>query len=122
MQNDITMRTHSLSLVIVCFAFGCATGTRAPKSQVTSTGQAIFNGYQVAEINCYECHGGDGRGVGIYPDLAKEVPELSDAEIIDAINHGPGAMPSFEDELDERQKQDLLAWLRDEFGGPKKAE
>jgi mono/diheme cytochrome c family protein len=98
---------------------GCASGSRLPQQQIASPGESVFNGYETEKANCYECHGGEAQGVGAYPDLGERVPNLSDEEIMKAVNEGPGMMPSFRDELTEEQKENVVAWLREKFGGPR---
>ena len=73
----------------------------------TGSGAAVYATY------CAACHGADGRG-GSGPDLRREVPELSDAELRRVITEGEDEMPGFDLPADDLEA--LVAWLRDTFG------
>ncbi len=93
---------------------GCA-GKQTPRDQITDPGEMIFNGYAVAGVTCYKCHGADGKGTWRGADLTKAVPKMTDPAIENAIKEGPGLMPSFKDKLSEQQIAALTAWLRGRF-------
>lgn len=78
----------------------------------TDTG-ASDAGYAVYLSYCSACHGADGRGAS-GPDLRREVPEMSDAELRQIITEGEDEMPGFD--LSAEQMTDLIAWLRASFG------
>jgi mono/diheme cytochrome c family protein len=92
----------------------CA-GTQIPRERIHDPGEMLFNGQVRADINCYECHDGDGTGTGRGPNLGKRVPSLTDTQIIAAIDDGPSIMPSFKDKLSTGEEQQILAWLRHRF-------
>jgi mono/diheme cytochrome c family protein len=89
----------------------CA-GTQLPPGQITSPGEALFNGRVRAEIDCYRCHNGDATGTWRAPNLTQRVTHLSDGEIAGAIATGPGMMPSFRGKLSAAEVAELTAWLR----------
>jgi mono/diheme cytochrome c family protein len=93
---------------------GCA-GRQAPADRISSPGEALFNGRVKADVACYRCHNGDGTGTLRGPNLAKRVPELTDEEIVTAIQDGPGFMPSFKGKVDDADMKALTAWLRGRF-------
>lgn len=62
---------------------------------------------------CAACHGVAGHG-GSGPDLRREVPEQSDAELARIITEGEDEMPGFA--LSDADLADLIAWLRARFG------
>ena len=62
---------------------------------ISSPGEALFNGRVKADVTCYRCHNGDGTGTLRGPTLAERVLELTDEEIVAAIQEGPGFMPSW---------------------------
>lgn len=100
------------------FVIGCHSGSALPPQSLDSPGGKLFNGYAKADVKCFSCHNGDGLGAN-GPNLSKEVPKLSDSEILAAINDGPSYMPSYKDELTEAEKREILAWLRQRFGARK---
>ena len=97
-------------------AAACA-GTQVPADKITSPGEALFNGRPKEDVACYKCHNGDGTGTMRGPDLGKRVPKLTDTQIVDAINTGPGLMPEFKDKLNDDEKKQIIAWLRTRFPG-----
>ncbi|MGI8657861.1 MAG: copper resistance protein CopC [Candidatus Limnocylindria bacterium] len=83
-------------------------------------------GRPVYLANCAACHGTDGQGDGplttaVRPGpFAERIPHLSDAELSYAIVNGVAGvpMPAFAASLTERERQDLVSYLRQRFGGP----
>lgn len=72
-------------------------------------GEPIAN--EVAEPSCSRCHtlsaaGWEGE---VAPDLDELRPGYQ--RVLDAIRSGPGAMPSYDGELDEQQLRDLAAFV-----------
>jgi mono/diheme cytochrome c family protein len=62
--------------------------------------------------NCANCHGQDGQGAELGPNLV-EKPVLARPNDFDrVVRQGDGRMPGFASTLDERAKADILAWLR----------
>jgi mono/diheme cytochrome c family protein len=95
-------------------AAACA-GTQVPADKITSQGEALFNGRTKEDVACYKCHNGDGTGTMRGPNLGKRVPNLTDQQIFDAINTGPGLMPEFKDKLTDDEKKQIMGWLRQRF-------
>ena len=54
------------------------------------------------------CHAGN-------PDMETNTPDLSDAELESVIQNGSGAMPGIG--LSDTDLRDLMAYLREEYGG-----
>jgi mono/diheme cytochrome c family protein len=100
-------------LVVLGLA-GCA-GTQTPSDRISSPGEALFNGRVKPDVTCYRCHNGDGTGTLRGPNLAKRVPNLTDAQIVTTIQEGPGLMPSFKGKVDDADMKALTAWLRGRF-------
>ena len=99
----------------ISLAIAACAGTQVAADRITSPGQALFNGWTKADVDCYTCHDGDGSGTWRGPDLATRVPTLTDEEIADTIREGPSIMPSFEDELSDAEIGQIVAWLRQRF-------
>jgi mono/diheme cytochrome c family protein len=75
------------------------------------SGAALFAG------TCAACHGPEGHG-GVGPDLRERVPSREDPTLVRTLLTGKGAMPPWADRFDDRALADLVAFLRDRFGGP----
>lgn len=104
----------AMAALVMAGMVSCA-GKQTPKDGITDPGEAIFNGYAVAGVDCYKCHNADGRGTWRGANLADGVPKMTDEAIARAINEGPGMMPAFRDKLDAQQVAALTAWLRGRF-------
>jgi mono/diheme cytochrome c family protein len=96
----------------------CAAGVQLTRDTIKAPGQLLFNGYVKPKVNCFKCHNGDGRGAGRGPDLSPKVAKLTDTAILEVIERGEGFMPSFKDETTPQERQEIVAWLRQAFGGP----
>jgi len=64
--------------------------------------------------DCASCHGDDGYG-GIGPSLVERLPLLTDEEILETIETGPGAMTPFEGRFTNQELADLVLFLKAEF-------
>jgi mono/diheme cytochrome c family protein len=85
---------------------------------------SLQRGEILFELNCVVCHGGGGRGDGPVTrfwredarppaDLVSErVISYSDGTINTFITQGIGAMPPLRENLDERQRWDVINYLR----------
>ena len=77
-------------------------------------------GAEIYGDTCAACHGANGdAGTDINGtpagDLNERVPALSDEQIVDIILDGTGGMPPTG--LSEREAEDVVAHLREKFGG-----
>ena len=102
------------SLLLGALIAGCA-GTQLAATPNEPPGEALFNGRVHEDVNCYKCHNGDGTGTMRGPNLAKRVPGLTDAQIAQAIDEGPGFMPSFKGKVTPDEVAQITAWLRQRF-------
>lgn len=106
------------SFALMCAALAasaCVTGKPLPESSIDSTGARLFNGYVDPDVSCYKCHGGAAEGGGAGPDLSKRVPKMTEDQIVEAIDEGPGFMPSYREKLTPAQSREIAAWLRSRF-------
>lgn len=104
------------ALALVGIVASCA-GTQIAKDRISDPGEALFNGQVSSNIDCYKCHNGDGKGTWRGPNLAEQVPKLSDKAIAVIVNEGPGMMPSYQGKIDDQQMAAITAWLRKQFPG-----
>jgi mono/diheme cytochrome c family protein len=110
--------TKPMLFVLAALAVAACAGTQTPQTQVTSPGEALFNGRVKEDLTCYKCHNGDGTGTMRGPNLAKRVPGLTDQQIAEAIAEGPGLMPSFKGKVTDQEVADITKWLRGRFPKP----
>lgn len=81
----------------------------------------VANGEAVYTANCVVCHLTDGTGEtngGVGDDLVLAFSESDDdLEYIDVILNGEGEMTAFGSSLEDQDIADLMAYMRDAFGG-----
>ena len=66
---------------------------------------------------CSGCHGPQGEGTSFAPSLFTRVPSRDDESLVQTLIQGRGGMPSWGDRFDDQRLADLLAFLRQSFGG-----
>jgi mono/diheme cytochrome c family protein len=84
----------------------------APPPGDAAAGESVF-----ASAGCGACHtlAAAGSTGQVGPNLDESTP---DAElVVDRVTNGSGAMPSFSDSLDEKQIQDVAAFVVDSTQG-----
>jgi mono/diheme cytochrome c family protein len=106
--------TLALAAVAAAAGLACA-GHQLPAQQITSPGEALFNGRVKPDVDCYKCHDGDATGSTWGPNLGKRVPKLTDQQIAKAILEGPFTMPSFKGKVTDADIAAITAWLRQRF-------
>ena len=122
--------TPSLYLATFCgllFIVGVAYAWDAPveadqiKNPVPTTPQSVENGKGLFKKHCVVCHGKEGKGDGasslsldVEPgDLtAKELKSQSDGALYWKISVGNGHMPNWELILKEKDRWDLVNYIR----------
>lgn len=99
---------------------GMADGGYAERVPITITPELIRLGERRFTVFCAVCHGERGRGrtvvaanMGGVPSLrTPEVRRMPPGMIYRHIVDGPGRMPSYEEELDVRERWAVVAYLR----------
>jgi mono/diheme cytochrome c family protein len=89
---------------------------RAYTSESKKSGATLFH-----EKGCEHCHGVDGRGGNLGPDLSTIGKRLSKQKIEHQIHDGGAAMPSFGDVLQPAEIKDLVDFLHAKRKAPKPA-
>lgn len=95
---------------------------RKVKNPVPSSLESLSRGQKIYVDKCASCHGGEGDGHG---EMAKTLDppsssftdrqmmkEMTDGEIFWKITAGKGPMPSYRKELTEKERWDLVNYLR----------
>jgi mono/diheme cytochrome c family protein len=107
-------------LVLVLVGGTANLGWAADRAKA-SPGEAIF------KAKCALCHGSDGRGKTTLGEELKarnlttpEVQKQKDAALKQVISNGQGNMPPFEEQLSPAQIDQVLSYVRSEFGKKKK--
>jgi len=72
------------------------------------------------EKGCEHCHGVDGRGGDLGPDLSAVGRRLKKEQIEHQIHDGGAAMPAFGEVLQPDEIRDLVDFLRAKRKAPKK--
>ncbi len=91
-------------------------------SRVPSSAESIAFGVALFEANCQVCHGIDGKGSQLAPDLTVHIPTRTDDFMFGRISRGFNStdgiltMQPFEDVLSENERWHLVNFLRDSFG------
>jgi mono/diheme cytochrome c family protein/uncharacterized membrane protein len=87
-----------------------ATGQQNP---VTANRESIAAGKSLFDRYCSSCHGSDGKGGAIGPDLTGPgVQNQTDGALFWKITQGNSPMPSFEATLTPHQRWDLVNYIR----------
>jgi len=85
---------------------------RADAPDRTRRGDAD-RGARLYATNCANCHGGDGQGAELGPNLVERPVLTRTADYAEVVRKGRGRMPGFAPVLDPAAEADTLAWLRD---------
>lgn len=94
--------------MLLTLLFACASDPALTLEGDATAGATVF------ADTCAVCHGESGEG-GTGPALTDEVPEKSDEELVDIIRNGYEEMAPVD--LEDQEIADVLAYLRDTFGG-----
>lgn len=91
--------------------------TRALQTDSTAVGAAPGDpgrGATRYARDCANCHGPDGQGAELGPNLVEKPVLWRVADYAEVVHKGRGRMPGFATlyEKDQRAEADLLAWLR----------
>jgi len=108
------------SFVAVVVALAC--GLPRPSTSVVhaysgeskKAGATLFH-----EKGCEHCHGANGRGGELGPDLSTVGKRLSKQKIEHQIHDGGAAMPAFGDVLQPEEIKDLVDFLHAKRKAPK---
>jgi mono/diheme cytochrome c family protein len=106
-------RTTVWALAVLVLAGGVASScggadneaSTAPATTTTSTGPGgqAASGAQLFNDNCQSCHGPDGTGGSVGPDLQKSSVAENLAQVQKQVRNGGGGMPPFADVLSETE-------------------
>jgi mono/diheme cytochrome c family protein len=108
------------SFVAVVAALACSlprpstSVVHAYSSDGKKVGAALFH-----EKGCEHCHGANGRGGELGPDLSTVGKRLSKQKIEHQIHDGGAAMPAFGDVLQQDEIKDLVDFLHAKRKAPK---
>ena len=87
---------------------------------------ASYRGKEFYDINCYVCHGSDGRGQGPVGLLfAEKAPvdlndaytqDQTDGQLYFTLTRGRALMPFYRDALIPSERWDVINYVRSDFG------
>ena len=121
-RTDILKRsllTATAACLVLVTVAGCTSRAGKP-----STGAGAGATRLTYERSCMTCHGprGEGKQLGTLtiPSLRVGAPLTDpDERLFQQISEGGKGMPPFKYTLDDRQIQDLVRFIREEFQGKK---
>lgn len=115
------MRTHCLATVLF-LAWAAAAPSRAAESKsAPRDAESIALGCVLYTTHCAACHGKSGKGDGaaayVLPKRAKDLTDASlaedsDEELLEVITYGRRAMPKYSKMLTEKQRLQVIAYMR----------
>lgn len=95
---------------------------RKAQNPYPATAEALQQGGAIYAKRCKECHGVNGDGTGEKADQlsampsdftdAREMGRATDGELFWKITHGRRPMPAFEDKLTDKQRWELVDYIR----------
>jgi mono/diheme cytochrome c family protein len=95
---------------------------RQVKNPVPVTPESLAAGAQLFHENCAPCHGETGRGDGDTGKIIKKKPanftdaklmsEETDGSLFWKMGEGRGPMPSWKDELSDKERWQLVIYIR----------
>jgi mono/diheme cytochrome c family protein len=106
--------------VAVVLAFACSLPrpsisiVHAYSNESKRSGATLFH-----EKGCEHCHGANGRGGELGPDLSTVGKRLKKQQIEHQIHNGGAAMPAFGDVLQPDEIKDLVDFLHAKRKAPK---
>ena len=102
----------AISVLLIGGLAACA-GSQLPPELVRYQGAQLFNGYLKPDVDCYRCHDGDATGTMFGgPNLVERLSEITNTDIVHAIQEGPGDMHTFWEQLTDAEVTEIAAWLR----------
>jgi mono/diheme cytochrome c family protein len=80
----------------------------------SETYKAVYNGWKVWHVYCYRCHGVDGIGAQLAPDLMAANFKTSLAQFLRNVRNGnpDKGMPSWSKLIDDKQARDIYTYVR----------
>ncbi|OGO50226.1 MAG: hypothetical protein A2148_04335 [Chloroflexi bacterium RBG_16_68_14] len=110
--------------VVLFFVAGPNGGTAFDSNPVAATEDSVATGARLYQNNCQVCHGPDGRGGALAPDLTLHISIRTDGFLFSRISEGfptdgdQKTMPAFKDQLTETERWHLVNFLRETFRRP----
>ncbi|MFT7520748.1 MAG: mono/diheme cytochrome c family protein [Kiritimatiellia bacterium] len=98
----MTLRTFAMCLALAASLAGCDDGD-------TDDG-GLASGEQLFTTRCLSCHGADGTGTDLGPDMTKFLNEHEPTEFKTLVKEGREAMPPF-DSLTDGDLDDLITFV-----------
>jgi mono/diheme cytochrome c family protein len=98
------------------------------RNPVSASAESVARGKVLYQINCVVCHGERGHGDGPVGrkfdpapvDLNKPyTQDQADGQLFFTLTRGRVAMPFYRDALSQRERWDVINYVRSEFGKQK---
>ena len=113
-----------LAVTVLALAAGVASGcgggdeeaTTAPTTTATTEpGAQVASGAQLFKSNCESCHGPNGAGGHVGPDLQKSSVAENLVQVEKQVRNGGGAMPPFSDVLSDEEIDTVAQYVVDQI-------
>ena len=113
-----------LAVTVLALAAGVASGcggggdeasTAPATTAATEPGGQVASGAQLFKSNCESCHGPNGAGGHVGPDLQKSSVAENLAQVEKQVRNGGGAMPPFSDVLSDEEIDTVAQYVVDEI-------
>jgi mono/diheme cytochrome c family protein len=91
----------------------CLLQPKTADASASKRGDKVAGSILFHERGCEHCHGADGNGGGLGPNLSNIGKRRNKSEIERQIRNGGGGMPAFQEALLPDEIEDLVAFLHE---------
>jgi mono/diheme cytochrome c family protein len=117
----VPRRGRWLMRIFTIICFGCVAyltmcdllQPRPADASASRRGDKVAGAILFHERGCEHCHGADGNGGGLGPNLSNIGKRRNKSEIERQIRNGGGGMPAFQEALLPDEIKDLVAFLHE---------
>jgi mono/diheme cytochrome c family protein len=120
LRTQSFIRTFTFGLLGLGLTIACAAGCKKEEAKSVPLNAQEIRGQRIYAAACAQCHRADSEGPLNGPGLKNLYPKkfmpsgapANDERLTDVIKHGRRSMPGFINTLEDKQVQDLVAYLK----------